>query len=125
MNKGHSSRRGYFSKRRSLTMEVIIFLTKHYGSYYYYYAMIMLCFKWRPSGDMGLNDEIRNNVWWTPPESHKAGRCSPIGQHNIARVLFRDNGPVKVLLVTSQAQRHVSTHWLRGNWPQRRVSREG
>ena len=29
-------------------------------------------------------------VWWTPLESHKAGRCSPIGRHNIARVLIRD-----------------------------------
>ena len=37
--------------------------------------VIMLCFKWGPGGDMGLNDENWNNVWWTPPESHKAGRC--------------------------------------------------
>ncbi|WVZ52829.1 hypothetical protein U9M48_003849, partial [Paspalum notatum var. saurae] len=29
-------------------------------------------------------------VWWTPPESHKAGHCSPIGRHNIARVLIRN-----------------------------------
>ena len=36
-------------------------------------------------------------VWWTPPESHKAGRCSPIGRHNIARVLIRDHEPVKSL----------------------------
>ena len=46
---------------------------------------------------MGLNDEIWSNVWWTPPESHKVGRCSPISRHNIARVLIWDNGPVKVL----------------------------
>ena len=73
------------------------------------FTMVMLCFKWRPSGDMGLYDESWNNVWWTPPESHKAGHCSPIGRHNIARVLIRDNGPVKVLLVPSEEQRQTPT----------------
>ena len=48
-------------------------------------------------------------VWWTPPESHKAGRCSPIGRHNIARLFIRDNGPVKVLLVPSEEQRQTPT----------------
>ena len=31
-------------------------------------------------------------------------RYSPAGRHNIARVLIRDNGPVKVLLVPSEEQ---------------------
>ena len=48
-------------------------------------TLIMLCFKWRPGGDMELYDENWNNMWWTPPKSHKAGRCSHIGRHNIAR----------------------------------------
>ena len=48
-------------------------------------------------------------VHWTPPESHKAGRCSPIGRHNIARVLIRDNGLVKVLLVPSEEQGRTPT----------------
>ena len=58
---------------------------------------------------MALNDEIQSNVWWTSSESHKVGRCSPIGRHNIAKVLIRDNGPVKVLRVPSEEQRLVPT----------------
>ena len=58
---------------------------------------------------MDMYDEKWKNVWWTPPESHKAGRCLPIGRHNIARVLIRDNGPVKVLLVPSKEQRQIPT----------------
>ena len=64
-------------------------------------------------------------VWWTPPESHKAGRCSLGIGITLLGCLSGINGPVKVLLVPSQAQRHVPTHWLRGRWPRRRVSREG
>ena len=51
---------------------------------------------------------------WTLSESHKAGRCSPIGRHNIAKVLIRDNGPVKVLLVPSEEQRQTPTVTPRG-----------
>ena len=58
---------------------------------------------------MDLYDENWNNVWWTPSESHKASRCSPIGRHNIARVLIQDNGLVKVLLVPSEEQRQIPT----------------
>ena len=36
-------------------------------------------------------------------------RCSPIGRHNIVKVLIQDNGSVKVLLVPSEEQRLVPT----------------
>jgi len=55
-------------------------------------------------------------VWWTPPKSHKAGRCLPIGRHNIARVLIQDMGLVKVLLVPSEEQRLGPTMGPRGAW---------
>ena len=55
-------------------------------------------------------------MWWTLPESHKAGHCSPIGRHNIARVLIRDMGLVKVLLVPSEEQRLGPTIGPRGAW---------
>ena len=64
-------------------------------------------------------------VWWTPPESHKAGRCSPIGRHNIARVLIRNLWAGESLTCDVSSKGHVPTHWLRGRWPRRRVSKEG
>jgi len=55
------------------------------------------------------------------PSRIRPVRCSPIGQHNIARVLIQDMGLVKVLLVPSEAQRQVPavTPW--GACTQRRA----
>ena len=85
----------------------------------------MVWFNWRLGEDMGCSEENRYNVWWTPPESHKAVRCSLGIGITLLGCLSGISGPVKVLLVTSQVKGHVPTHWLRGRWPRRRVSREG
>ena len=43
------------------------------------------------------------------PSRIRPVRCSPADRRNIARVLIRDNGPVKVLLVPSEEQRQTPT----------------
>ena len=58
---------------------------------------------------------------WTPPMSHKARPLSAWDRHNIARVLIRDNGPVKVLLVPSEEQRQTPTMTLWGAYSRGRV----
>ena len=66
-------------------------------------------FKWRPGGDfmsyllfMVLRIGLR-------PSRIRPVCYSPADRHNIARVLIRDNGPVKVLLVPSEEQRQTPT----------------
>ena len=50
------------------------------------------------------------------PSRIRPVRCSPADRHNIAKVLIRDNGPVKVLLVPSEEQRLGPTIGPRGAW---------
>ena len=61
----------------------------------------------RSYGNIVKNDVARYGG--LRPSRIRPVRCSPIGRHNIAKVLIRDNGPVKVLLVPSEEQRLVPT----------------
>ena len=56
----------------------------------------------RSYGNIVKNDVTRYGG--LRPSHRRPVCCSPIGRHNIAKVLIRDNGPVKVLLVPSEEQ---------------------